>query len=180
MLLRCLEHWLMLYWPELSVPPERSFILGTCWFCGVEMCVCVFSVFPLLIFYKNSHCQNASIQMFYCTSVLSPRTSSCPLWLCCCGAGGRQASCVVDCRKQPCRKLNYLWWFCVRVLWSFPQVPEGKRFAGRDNTYFTHACSCLVDLVLTSVTNHTRVYLLFVSQLSPYLVKQLLVSLNLV
>lgn len=60
---------------------------------------------------------------------------------------------------------------CKSSVKSFPQVPEGKRIAGRDNSYFTHACSCVVDLVLTSVTNDTREYLLFVSQLSPDLVK---------
>lgn len=54
---------------------------------------------------------------------------------------------------------------------SFPQVPEGERFVGRDNTYLIHTCSCLVELVLISVTNHAREYLHFVSQLSPDLVK---------
>lgn len=52
---------------------------------------------------------------------------------------------------------------------SFSQVPEGKRFV--DNTYLVHTCSCLVDLVLASVTNHTQEYSHCVSQLSPDLVK---------
>lgn len=50
-------------------------------------------------------------------------------------------------------------------------MPEGKRFVGRDNTYLIDTCSCLVDLVLTSVTNHTQEYLHFASHLSPDLVK---------
>lgn len=119
--------------------------------------------------------------MFYCTCVLFPAHLHV---LCKCAAvvlvGDKHTLC---CKPQEAA-LQETKLFAVVLgkssVKSFPQVPEGKRFVGRDNMYLMHTCSCLVDLVLTSVTNHTQEHLHFISRLLPDLVKKHLVPLNLV
>lgn len=146
MLLRCLEHWLMFYWPELSVPSELS-VHSAHWLvlCFRDVCVCLFSIPPPHFISKLTllECKHTDVLLHLCFTSTHIIMSSVNvlLWY-----WWERSTLCCEPQKAAFQETKLF----VVVLGkssvkSFPQVPEGKRFVERDNTYLIHTCSCLVD-----------------------------------